>query len=167
MARRSLLRTAAVGATVLLLCGLAGGAWFVARHRHAEPTTASAADATFTLLHARFDGQRPLLIMGLRRAVLDPGTAHASGPLHTFHTVIYDTRGGERLVHVKVPYWFGRLFARHDGSFRWLGELTFLDDTEFDAEQITLSLADIERRGPGLLVDSRHPTGGWFLAWVE
>jgi len=48
-----------------------------------------------------------------------------------------------------------------------LGELTFLDDTEFDPEPIQLSLAQVERHGPGLVVDYRHPSGGQFIAWVE
>ena len=51
--------------------------------------------------------------------------------------------------------------------FRWLGQLTFLDDTEFDPEPIQLSLAQVERHGPGLVVDYRHPSGGQFIAWVE
>mgnify|MGYP003336307051 CR=1 FL=1 len=82
---------------------------------------------------------------------------------------IYDTRGGrQRLVHVTMPYALRGLYARHDGAFRWLGELTFLDDTEFDGEEIALTITDIERRGPGLLVDCRHSkTGGWFLSWVD
>ena len=88
-------------------------------------------------------------------------------PLHSFHTVIFDTRGSRRLVRITVPFWFGRLYARHGGGFRWLGELTFLDDTEFDPVSIDLSLTAIERHGPGLIADVRHPGGGQFLAWVE
>ena len=79
--------------------------------------------------------------------------------------MIFDTRGGERLVRITVPYRFGRLFGR--GGFRWLGQLTFLDDTEFDPEPIQLSLDQVARRGPGLIVDYRHPNGGQFIAWVE
>jgi hypothetical protein len=87
--------------------------------------------------------------------------------LHTFHTVIFDTRGSQRMVHITVPYWFARLFAGNDGKFSWLGQLTFLDDTEFDGEAIHLSLEQLEQRGPGLIVDYRHRSGGQFLAWVE
>jgi hypothetical protein len=88
-------------------------------------------------------------------------------PIHSFHTVIFDTRGGERLVHLTAPPVFVRLLAHRDGRFRWLGELTFFDDTEFDPEPIQLSLGQIRRRGPGLLVDFRHPGGGQFMAWVD
>jgi hypothetical protein len=71
-----------------------------------------------------------------------------------------------RIVHITVPYRFGRLFGRGAG-FRWLGELTFLDDTEFDPEPIQLSLDQVERHGPELMVDYRHSSGGQFIAWVE
>jgi hypothetical protein len=56
---------------------------------------------------------------------------------------------------------------RASRRFRWLGELTFLDDTEFDPEPIQLSFDDIERHGPGVIVDFRHPGAGQFIAWVE
>ena len=38
---------------------------------------------------------------------------------------------------------------------------------EFDPEPIQLMIEQVERHGPGLMVDYRHPSGGQFLAWVE
>jgi hypothetical protein len=64
-------------------------------------------------------------------------------------------------------FWFARRFAGRNGEFRWLGQLTFLDDTEFDPEAIHLSLDQLERRGPGLIADYRHPNGGQFISWVD
>jgi hypothetical protein len=139
---------------------------FFARHRTSEPATAATADASFAELRSRFANQQPLLDMSQRRAVGSVAT-ETDKPLHVFHTVIFDTRGGERLVRITAPYWFARAFARHDGEFRWLGELTFLDDTEFDPEEIRLSLREIERHGPGLIADYRHASGGRFIAWVD
>jgi hypothetical protein len=65
-----------------------------------------------------------------------------------------------------VPYWFARGFGR-GGNLQWLGQLTFLDDTEFDPDQIQLSWAEIDRHGPGLIADYRHPGGGQFICWVD
>ena len=101
------------------------------------------------------------------RSSRSPATAASARPLRAFHTVIFDCRGGDRLVEVSVPFWLGRTYARHDGSFAWLGELTFLDDTEFDPKPLRLSIDEIERHGPGLLVYYRHPGGGQFVSWVE
>ena len=162
---RSLSRIVGLGGAVIVLAALTGVIWFVAHHRDAAPVTAAAAQTEFERLRARFAGQQPLVDMQLRASRATPGGA--THPLHSFHTVIFDRRGGDRLVEMTVPFWFGRRYARHDGSFVWLGELSFLDDTEFDPEPLRLSIDEIEQHGPGLLVDYKHPGGGQFLAWVE
>lgn len=86
--------------------------------------------------------------------------------VHEIHTLVFDTRGGDRLVEVRAPYWLAKALVR-SGRLHWLGELTFLDDTEFDPEPIDLSLDQIARRGPGCLVDFRHPSGGQFFSWTD
>jgi hypothetical protein len=151
---------------VVVLAALTAVAVFVWQHRKARPLTATAAHVEFDRLRTRFAAQTPLADMQARSRRLPAATA-STQPLRAFHTVIFDRRGGDRLVEITVPFWLGRRYARHDGSFAWLGELTFLDDTEFDPEPMQLSIAEIERHGPGLLVDRRHPGGGQFIAWVE
>src|SRR5262249_40999375 len=108
-----------------------------------------------------------LLDMSLREARELPSMSSTQKRLRTFHTEVFDTRTEQRMVSITVPYWFARRIAGRSGEFRWLGELTFLDDTEFDPEAIRLSLAQIERRGPGLIADFKHPSGGRFVSWVE
>jgi hypothetical protein len=154
-------------AAIAALSAVTGTVWFFLRHRVTERASVSTAKVEFERLRARFAGERPLLDMQLRKPSADVRRLRVPAPLHSFHTVIFDTRGGERLVRLTVPYWFGRHYARHRGQFVWLGELTFLDDTEFDPETIQLSLDDVERHGPGLLVDYQHPSGGQFIAWVQ
>lgn len=162
---RPLLIAGAVGAVASVVIGSA--VWLVSRHRESRSASAAAAEAEFAQIRSRFSHQPALIDMAVRHPVDPASPAAAAGPLRTFHTVVFDTRGGNRLVRISVPYWFGRRYARHEGQFKWLGELTFLDDTEFDPEVIHLSLAQLERRGPGLLVDYRHPSGGQFISWVE
>jgi hypothetical protein len=145
---------------------VSAGVLFFARHHDSRSASAADANAEFVALQSRFADQQPLLDMASRRA-RDGAPSGTARSLRAFHTVIFDTRGGPRLVRITAPYWFARAFARHDGEFRWLGELTFLDDTEFDPESIQLSLREIERHGPGLIADYRHESGGRFIAWVD
>ena len=159
----SLLVVGVAGMTVGITI-IACAAFFFGHHR-SEQASAQTAEAEFQALRARFSDQRPLLDMRERRPLADVSQSRAGAPLHSFHTVIFDTRG-QRIVRITVPYEFGRLFARR-GGFRWLGELTFLDDTEFDPEPIQLLVDQIERHGPGLIADYRHTSGGQFIAWVE
>jgi hypothetical protein len=44
-----------------------------------------------------------------RREVSEmPAISQGVAPIRSFHTVIFDTRGGERIVRITVPYWFAR-----------------------------------------------------------
>jgi len=154
---------AALGA--IAATGLAFG--FIVSHRTRVAMTTELADVEFARLRARFIDEQPLIDMSRREAaVVAPRTAGAA-PLRSFHTVILDTRGSQRLVRIDVPYWFARRFADRAGKFIWLGQLTFVDDTEFDPEAIRLTIDQLERRGPGVVADYRHPSGGQFISWVE
>jgi hypothetical protein len=151
---------------VIAAIGVGSVTWFVASHRSSAPTSAEVADREFQQLRARFGGQQPILDMDQRQARTSLATATTIAHLHMVHTAIFDTRGGQRLVRMDVPYWFARTYGHH-GSMQWLGQLTFLDDTEFDPEPIRLSWDQIERHGPGLIADYRHPSGGQFISWVD
>jgi len=166
-APRSIVRSVALIVTVAMLAAIGTGFWFFVSHRDSSSATAQLAEAEFSQLRARFSNQQPLVDMSRREQLDAPVAAKAAAPLRSFHTVVFDTRGGERIVRITVPYWFARRFAGRSGEFTWLGQLTFLDDTEFDPEAIRLSLDQLERRGPGLVAYHQHPGGGRFISWVE
>ena len=166
-ANRSLVLVVALGAAIAALVVIGTGFWFFLSHRDAMAISAQLAEVEFSQLRARFDTQQPLVDMNRREASEMPVVSQGVTPLRSFHTVIFDTRGGPRIVRITVPYWFARRFAGRDGEFRWLVQLTFLDDTEFDPEAIHLSLNQLERRGPGLVVYYQHHEGGQFISWVE
>ena len=164
---RSIILSVGVGAAVVVVGFVGVGLGFALSHRDSMAASPELAAAEFSQLRARFSSERPLLDMNRREASDTTIGSRSMAPIHTFHTVIFDTRGHQRIVRMTVPYWFARRFAGRAGEFRWLGELTFLDDTEFDPEAIRLSLDQLERRGPGLVVDYQHPGGGQFISWVE
>jgi hypothetical protein len=155
------------GAVIIVLTAVGMGLWFFFSHHESSPVSKQSAEAEFSQLRSRFSNQQPLIDMSLRQPVGTPTIGQSVLPLHTFHTVIFDTRSSQRIVHITVPYWFARLFADRDGKFKWLGQLTFLDDTEFDSEAIRLTLDQLEQQGPGLVVDYQHLSGGQFISWVE
>jgi hypothetical protein len=164
---RSIVFSAVTGAVIIALTAVGMGLWFFVSHHESNPVSKQSAEAEFSQLRSRFSTQQPLIDMSLRQSADTPSIGRPVVPLHTLHTVIFDTRDGERIVHIAVPYWFARLFADRHGEFRWLGQLTFLDDTEFDSEAIRLSLDQLEQWGPGLIVDYHHLSGGQFISWVE
>ena len=164
---RSIVLFIGVGALAVLLAVVSVAGWFVSHHRTSIAASARRAETEFSQLRDRFAHEQPLLDMERRQGSVSLANAPGSTLLHSFHTVIFDTRDGQRLVHISVPYWFARRFAGRNREFRWLGQLTFLDDTEFDPEAIRLSLDQLEHRGPGLVAYYQHPGGGQFISWVE
>jgi len=164
---RSIVRLVSLAATAVALSAIGVAFWFVQSHREVVSGSAQRAETEFSELRGRFSNQLPLLDMDRREVSALPAAPGRPAPLRSFHTIVFDTRGGERIVRITVPYWFARPFAGRDGRFEWLGQLTFLDDTEFDPEPIHLSLDQVERRGPGLVADYHHPGGGQFISWVE
>jgi flagellar basal body-associated protein FliL len=123
MKKRSVLLAMGICAVIVMMSVVVGTVWFF--QWDTESASVSAAQLEFDQLRARFAGKQPLLDMRLRSPSTDVNASRVAAPLHAFHTVIFDTRGGQRLVRISVPYWFGRHYARHGGQFIWLGELTF------------------------------------------
>jgi hypothetical protein len=161
-------RTRSLVPTLAAVAILAGGAvlTFVAQHRSSRSASAAAAATELDRNRAKFSGARPLVDMAQRRAPAEAPGRLTVPPVHGIHTLVFDTRGGGRLVEVSAPFWMVKLLAR-GGRLHSLGELTFFDDTEFDPEPIDLSLEQVARRGPGPLVDFRHSSGGQFVSWAD
>jgi len=152
--------------------GLAVGgslAYFVFQHHESEAVSSAAADAEFTRRRQAFGGQAPLAEIrdGANPLVHRPAAAaDATGDPATLvlHVVVFDARSG-KIVRITLPWRAVRLM--HPNGFTYLGELTFLEDTEFDGDRVLLTLDDLERPRPTLIVDHRHGDGGQFLAWVQ
>lgn len=164
MRLRSFVRAAlAAGVVVILLLGV-GGWLFVRQHHQAAAMTATDAERAFADERARLprgaaivtihDGGEPSVHRGLSR----------TGVARTLYCTVFDTRS-QRLVRINLPLAVVRVMR--PGGFTYLGEITFLEDTDFDADRVDLTLDDLDARGPGLLVDHQHADGGQILVWLE
>src|SRR5947208_1986513 len=92
------------GALITVLTTVAIGLWFFLRHRDSTSASIQVAEAEFSQLRARLADQQPLLDMNRRELLVVPRTAHYETSLHWFHTVVFDTRGDQRIVRITVPY---------------------------------------------------------------
>jgi hypothetical protein len=144
----------AIGAVIF------GVAWM---REHVDIADSNEAEATraFDEIHARFPGQLPLL-------ELRDGTPHyveerASQPqstttITTMHVVAWDT-DERRLVKVAVPWWVLRLKS---GTISFSSYASGIDDAG-----VKLRPEDIERHGPGILLDFTVKREGRVLIWTE
>jgi hypothetical protein len=151
---------------LVALAAVGGTAFFVYRHVESKLTNEASAGQEFAAARARFEGQRPLI--EIKRAGDEP-VLHRDllrtdkmpdKPLESLHVLAYDEDAG-KLVRVNIPFWLLRMFPSKN--------LSFLNDEgiDIDARRIRLTLDDIERRGPGLLLDQKDRRGSQVLVWTE
>ncbi len=155
-------------ASVIALAIIASVTMFVFQHHESTAVSAATAAEEFARARLRFAGQVPLVQIRDGDDSIMNGPRPKSGtrpsPPRTLYVLVFDSRS-QRLVRTNLP--LNVLGLIRTNGFRYLGELTFLDDTEFDADRLTLTVGDIEERGPGLVLDHAHDRGGQFIAWSE
>jgi hypothetical protein len=145
---------------VLAMTVVGGTAYFFFHHIDARFTTQQTADHTFEETRARFSGQQPLVELSSDD---EPVVHHPSGArreVHALHALVYDERSG-KLTHVDVPGWLLRTMSA-GGRVRIANMDAFGDD-----ETAKLTLDDLERHGPGLVMDVRRHRGAQLLVWTE
>src|SRR5690349_6943625 len=158
-------------AAVIVVCMLAatavgGAAYFIYRHVHTSFTPSESAEAEFVEARQRFAGQQPLLEIErhdqapvLHKELLKGRSAPAT-KLEVVRVLAYDTRAG-KLVRISIPFWLLRLApSRH---------FSVLDDNgiDFDSDRVHVTIDDLERRGPGLILDQTDRRGSKVLVWTE
>jgi hypothetical protein len=149
----------------LILALVGGSAYFVARHVGSQFVSTDAADAQFASARDRFAGQTALIEL---RKDADPivhrqaEDAHAA-PIQIVRVMAYSP-DSRKLVNVSLPMWLLRM-APGSGFSRLSGNLD--DKVDFGSREVHLTLEDIERRGPGLILDETDRRGVKVLVWAE
>jgi hypothetical protein len=164
---RSIVWGVAISIGVIGLAVAGSLAYFIFQHHDSEAVSREAADAELARRRQGFAGQAPLVEIRdgadpvFNRAAAAPDDT-SDPTTRVLHVVVFDSRSGT-IVRINLPWRAIRLM--YPNGFTYLGELTLLEDTEFDGDRILLSLHDLERRG--LIVDHRHADGGQFLVWMQ
>lgn len=160
----SVLIAAVIVVFVLAVAAVGGAAFFIRSHVSTQFTPRQTAEEQFTQARARFAGQQPLIEVGMGgQPVLhrDVGSGAKPGTLlQSVRVLAYDRESG-RLVQVSIPFWLLRLAPSKDFSF--LGD----SGIDVDTERLHLTLDDVERRGSGLILDTKDRKGSRVLVWTE
>jgi len=161
----SVLIAAVIIVGMLAAAAVGGTAYFVAKHVRTQAAETADAAKEFATARARFSGEPPLIEMRrgdeplLHRELLKKEMP--TKPLEALRVLAYDP-DAEKLVHVSIPFWLLRLAP--SGK-----RMSFLSDNgvDFDSDRVHLTLDDIERRGPGLILDQKDRRGSLVLVWTE
>jgi len=149
--------------TLGILCVVAlaaAGLWFVRSHINVQPTTVAAATTDFQTLRDRFANQKPLIELDDRGNFVHANTDRPDGTKRpeSLEIMAFDARD-EHLVHVEVPFWMLRLKAR--------GTLIDVGGGNIDLQKLRLTVEDLERYGPTLILDHRDTNGSRVLVWSQ
>lgn len=138
----------------------AAGLWFVRSHVDVKQTTAAAATSDFETVRAKFTGTQPLIELDERGDFIRANTDRPAGAVRpqTLNVMAFDAND-EKVVRMEVPFWLLRL--KSGGShFSMNGE-------SVDLARMHLTVEDLERYGPTLILDHKDRKGAHVLVWTQ
>ncbi|MGE5244898.1 MAG: hypothetical protein ACM3SQ_11780 [Betaproteobacteria bacterium] len=162
-AKKTWISIALAAVIIIVVLGLAvigAGTYVVYSHVQAQFVAVDTAASEFARARARFAGQTPLIGFDQddEPEVNRPPASAPRHGIHALHVLAYDARN-HKLVNVEVPGWVVRMMSA-SGHIR-IANL----DLSGDAGRITLD--DLERHGPGLVLDRHTSRGSQVLVWAE
>jgi hypothetical protein len=155
-----------VGALGLMAVGcvaLVGtGAYLAMRHMQIESTPRESAAVEFDHVRARFEGSRPLIEVegdDMERVRINHPPATAPKQAVRNVNLLVWSPDEDKLVRLSLPLWLLRF---NTGGFH-----VTTRDGDLSFERFRLQVEDIERHGPGLVLDHESRRGERVLIWAE
>ena len=151
----------------IVACGVLGviamaaaGLWFVKSHVDIRSTTAAVATEDFQTIRLRFGTQRPLVELDEHGSFLRANTDRPAGTVRpqTLNIMAFDPDEG-KVVRVDVPFWILRL--KSGGSKFDIGR------SNVDLARMRITVEDLERYGPILILDQKDTDGSRVLVWSQ
>ncbi len=156
-----------VGVAILLVIvgvGVVGTMGYLAYKQTAVQTVSmESPDAEFAKARARFEGQAPYIDFtdkdGVEMPVIHHDQEKARTALTTVHLLAWGPRD-RKLARIAFPFWLLRLTGSRgvqlSGGSSWENTV-----------RLHVTAEEIERHGPGLLIDHETPHGERILVWAE
>ena len=151
----------------IVVCGILGviamaaaGLWFVKSHVNIKSTTTAAAIVDFQTIRERFATQKPLIELDEHGSFLRANTDRPAGTLRpqTLNVMAFDSHD-EKVVKLDLPFWLLRLKGG-GGSFD-------IGRRSVDLARMRLTVEDLERYGPILILDQKDTDGSRVLVWSQ
>ncbi len=139
----------------------AAGLWFVRSHVNIQPSTVSAATADFQSVREKFAAQKPLIELDDRGNFVHANVDRPNGTQRpdSLNIMAFDARD-EHVVRMDIPFWLLRLKMR--GTRIDVG-----GNGNIDLQKLRLTVEDLERFGPTLILDHRDANGSRVLVWSQ
>ncbi|HYX80966.1 MAG TPA: hypothetical protein VE714_01140 [Gemmatimonadales bacterium] len=153
-----------VGVVVCGILGLvamaAAGLWFAKTHidiRSASPLTVS---EDFARVRRQFASQKPLIELDDRGHLTRTNTDRPAGTHRpeSLNIMAFDP-DDEKVVRMDIPFWLLRL--------KMQGTRFSVGNDAIDLHELHLTVEDLERFGPTLIVDHKGRGGERVLVWSQ
>lgn len=136
--------------------------WFQQNVRIESDASERDAESAFAEVRQRFSGRPPVLVFRDGRPEYSGGQKPAAvanpGSLSHMHVIAWDD-DDRQLARVSIPFWVLRLKS---------GPIEFGSYASgFDDHGVDLTPEDLERFGPGILIDMDGPRGSHVLVWTQ
>jgi hypothetical protein len=142
----------------------AAGVYFVTRQVQISEASPASADRLFEEGRARFKDLQPLIELDTDGEILTSHIAEArqrqssSVQLEALHVLAWDA-DDERVVQLAIPFWLLRMKR---------GPIDVFSDTAgLRRAELRLTVDDLEKLGPSLLIDHRGRRGDRVLVWTQ
>ena len=161
--KKDTVRTLAIIAGVLILLAivvLGSVLWLFTSSFNRENVDAARAAQRFEEIRKRFEGVTPVLDIRNEDPVVvrRPGADSARTRLTTMHVVAWDADDDE-FVQIDVPFWLLRLKS---------GPIEIVSDhSSVSGNDLGITVEDLERYGPTLVLDHGTRRHGHVLIWTE
>jgi hypothetical protein len=138
----------------------AAGLWFVKSHVNIQSATTAVASADFQTIRARFSNQKPLIELDERGNFLHANTDRPAGTQRpqTLTILAFDS-DDEKVVRLELPFWLLRL--------KMGGTRVDVGGSNVDLAKLRLTIEDLERYGPTLILDQKDTDGSRVLIWSQ
>jgi hypothetical protein len=153
-----------IGVVVLGILGViamaAAGLWFVKSHVDIRTTTTAAATEDFQAIRQRFATQTPLIELDEHGSFLRANVDRPAGTQRpqTLNVMAFDSHD-EKVVRMELPFWLLRL--KGGGGRFDIGR------SNVDLARMRITVEDLERYGPILILDQRDTDGSRVLVWSQ
>jgi hypothetical protein len=161
--KKDTLRTLVIVLGVLILLaivGLGSAVWLFMRSFDVGKADAASASQQFDQIRTRFAGVTPVLAIRDEEPVVTrrPSAQGTGTRLTTLHLIAWDS-DDHGLARIDVPFWLLRLKSgpiEIASDRRWAG-----------GKDLGITVEDLERYGPTLVLDHEGEDGERVLVWTE
>ncbi|HTI39484.1 MAG TPA: hypothetical protein VL484_18120 [Vicinamibacterales bacterium] len=143
-----------------LIAMAAAGVWFAKTHIDIRNAPSTVARSEFDSVRDQFASQKPLIELDAHGEFLRANTDRPNGDRRpdSLYVMAFNPHDG-RIVRVTIPFWLLR--------FKTHGRILIDGRGDIDLADLHLTVEDLERYGPTLILDHRNNEGERVLVWSQ